>query len=129
MQSQSANSQSVQKEVAKDNFLYGYVLLSDGWEDIRKNKTMASGMTVLAVFVVFFLPCGLLALKEKPQAIITLLAVVIAGPALFFWVFVWGSPQIGGVLAIACWGGLLLASLVYLLRWALHWLRQRKTQT
>ncbi|MBI1772154.1 MAG: hypothetical protein HYR68_07390 [Burkholderiales bacterium] len=59
VQSQSANSQSVQKEVAKDNFLYGYVLLSDGWEDIRKNKTMASGMTVLAVFVVFFLPCGL----------------------------------------------------------------------
>ncbi|MFZ6640849.1 hypothetical protein ACO0LL_13970 [Undibacterium sp. TC4M20W] len=143
-QSQSANSQPNQQEAvkanveknveeravnaAKDNSLYGYALLMDGWEDVRKNKTMASSLTMLAVFAVFFLPCGLLVLKEKLQVIIILLASVLAGPALFFWVLVWGKPQVGGVLAILCWISLLLVSLIYCWRWALHWWRQRKVQ-
>lgn len=133
-QSQTANDQAKQneagkeavKEVAKDNLLYGYVLLIDGWEDVRKNKTLASSATLLAVLTVFLLPCVLLVLKEKPQVIITLLASVLAGPALFFWVLVWGTPQAGGVLAILCWISLLLVSLIYCWRWALHWWRQRK---
>ncbi|BBB61891.1 hypothetical protein UNDKW_3618 [Undibacterium sp. KW1] len=74
----------------------------------------------------FFLPCGLLVFKEKTQVIITLLASVLAGPALFFWVLVWGTPQAGGVLAIVCWISLFLVSLIYCWRWAFHWWRQRK---
>ncbi|MFZ6735678.1 hypothetical protein ACO0LG_27410 [Undibacterium sp. Ji42W] len=135
-QSHSPNSQSMQnetaketlKETAKDDSLYGYVLLSDGWGDLCKNKTMASSATLFAVFAVFFLPCGLLVLKEKAQAIITLLASVLAGPALFFWVLVWGKPQVGGVLAIICWISLFIVSLVHSLRWALQWWRRRKQQ-
>lgn len=139
-QSQTANSPSKQNESASEavkgnseatvkvDFLYAYVLLRDGWEDVQKNKTMASSLTMLAVLAVFFLPCALLALKEKPQAIITLLASVPAGFALFMWVLVWGTPQAGGVLAIICWISLLLVSLVYSLRLALHSWRQRKAR-
>ncbi|MFZ6678950.1 hypothetical protein [Undibacterium sp. Tian12W] len=135
-QSQTANDQvkqneaakNVAKEAVKDDLLYGYVLLMNGWEDLRKNKTLASSVTLLAVLSIFFLPCVLLVLKEKPQVLITLLASMLAGPALFFWVLVCGTPQVGGVLAIICWISLFLVSLIYCWRWALHWWRQRKVQ-
>jgi len=125
-QSQAGNTQTVQENVAKDKSLYGYVLLSDGWDDLRKNKTPASSMTMFAVIIVFFLPCCLLTLREKVQAIISLLASVVASYVLFIWVFFCGTPRVGGMLAITCWSSLFLISLIFSWRWALQWWRKRK---
>ncbi|WP_162059831.1 hypothetical protein [Undibacterium sp. KW1] len=75
-QSQTANDQAKQNEVgkeavkvvAKDNLLYGYVLLIDGWEDVRKSKTLASSLTMLAVLAVFFCLVGCWFLRKKHKS-------------------------------------------------------------
>ncbi|PXX37850.1 hypothetical protein [Undibacterium pigrum] len=111
---------------SKDESLYAYDIVQSAFDDLRKEEMTGSIMMLLAVFTVFFLPVGLLALKEKPQAIVTILASAGAGFSLFFWVILGRTPQIGGVLAIICWSSLFGLSLVVLGRWCLLWWRQRQ---
>jgi len=114
------------QQTKKDESLYAYEIVKTAFDDLRKDELTGGSLTMLAVFVVFFLPCCLLGLKEKPQAIITILAAIGAGFTLFFWVFFGRTPQIGGMLAIMCWSSLLLVSLIYSVRWGVQWCRQRK---
>ena len=113
-------------QAKKDKPLYAFEIAEIAFNDLRKGELTDGSLTMLAVFLVFFLPCCLLALKEKPQAIVTILAAMGAGFTLFFWVFFGRTPQIGGMLAIVCWCSLLLVSLIYSVRWGLQWWRQRK---
>lgn len=113
-------------QTSKDESLYAYDIGRGAFYDLRKEEMTGGIMMLLAVLTVFFLPVGLLALKEKPQAIVTILASIGAGFSLFFWVILGRTPQIGGVLALVCWSILFTLSLMVLGRWCLQWWRHRQ---
>jgi hypothetical protein len=92
-----------EKIVSTDTYLYGFEMVKQGWVDIEAGKLDGAG-TLLAVFNVFFVPIVCLRLKERPQAIIYFASFFLSGYILYSWVFLFStSPQIGGVLAVACW--------------------------
>jgi hypothetical protein len=70
---------------------------------------------LLLDFTVFFLPIACLALKERVQSLVIVLGACASGYVLYFWVFL-GSPQFGGLLALACWSFLFLQSGVTIVR-------------
>ena len=121
----ASNSKAIEQEVIHDSALHGYDIMQAAFDNLKKGETIGGSMTLLAVLLVFFLPCGLLRLKETPQAAFTFFASIGSGYALFFWVLFGRTPQMGGVLAIACWCSLFSLCLVVLGRWYLHWWRQR----
>lgn len=121
----ASNSEAIEQEVTEDSSLHGYDIMQSAFDNFKEGEATGGSMTLLTVLLVFFLPFGLLRLKETPQAIITFFASIGAGFALFFWLFFGRTPQIGGVLAIVSWCSLFSLSLVVLGRWCLLWWRQR----
>ncbi|MBC3917877.1 hypothetical protein H8L32_10365 [Undibacterium sp. CY18W] len=116
------------KETSKDSvyvdgYLYPYKLAQQGLNRIQEGTLGFGMLDLLEIVIVFFLPFILLFVREKPQTIITAVASVFVGFPLFFWVFFWGNPEWGGILAVICWIVLLAISLITLFQW---W-RQRKS--
>ncbi|MFZ6653754.1 hypothetical protein [Undibacterium sp. TJN19] len=101
----------------QDNVLYATEMLHSGWEELKEGNFSNAIVNFLAIVTVFFLPCAVLAVKEKPKAIISFVASFPAGYILFFWVFLGRTPQIGGVLAVICWASLLVISVLTMLNW------------
>jgi hypothetical protein len=89
---------------------YGFDIAKEGYLDLAAGKVKGAYL-LLVVFSVFFLPLACLWLGKPLQTLITLLAAFPSGFFLFFWVFAWSIPKVGGLLATGCWMVLLLASL------------------
>ncbi|MFZ6766545.1 hypothetical protein ACO0LM_05620 [Undibacterium sp. Di26W] len=109
-----------------DGYLYPYKLAQQGWNRIQEGTVGFGVLDLLEIVIVFFLPFALLFVREKPQTIITAIASVLASFPLFFWVFFWGNPEWGGIIAVTCWFVLLAISLITLFQW--WWQRRQKRQ-
>jgi hypothetical protein len=116
-------SKSVKPAENQNKVLYATQILRSAWDELQEGNFSNAIANVLAVVNVFFLPCALLALKEKPQTLISFVASFTAGYILFLWVFFGRTPQIGGVLAVICWASLLVISMGTMMQW---WLARKR---
>lgn len=71
--------------------------------DAIASADWGSGILLLAVFNVFFAPLLYLRLAELRRATATLASSLVSAYVLAFWVFIFGRPQAGGMIAVACW--------------------------
>jgi len=96
--------------------MQGVDLLQAGRDDLEAGRVAHGLAMLLAVFNVFFLPAACLGLPERLQAAICLIASLGAAWWLYVWVFMFTQPQIGGLIAAACWAVLLSTSSFTLFR-------------
>jgi hypothetical protein len=91
---------------------YGVEMAADSWESLIRadHSPLKSAMGLLLALVVFFAPLASAWLPQMVQAGCDLAAALIALWFLAIWVFVFGSPQYGGLLAMTCWLVLLTLS-------------------
>jgi hypothetical protein len=95
--------------------LHGFDIARDGCKAIRAGRTDGL-ITLLIVFHVFFVPIICLGLKPKVQAVVYLFGSLAAEYFLMDWVFVFATrAEIGGFIAILCWGLLFYIGSVTLL--------------
>ncbi|MEO7578633.1 MAG: hypothetical protein ABIT83_13565 [Massilia sp.] len=103
-----------QRLAVKESTLYGFDKAREAVGEIAAVNPEGA-FTLLVVLCVFFVPALSLRLGAKAQSLI---CAICAGPAcyvLFFWVFVFVTRRrFGGVLAIACWAIVSIASLTTL---------------
>lgn len=105
-----------------DGYLYPYKVAEHGWTRFFQGEPGWGAWDLFEISLVFFLPAVLLVSREKVQLTVTLMACPFVGLALYAWVFLWGEPEIGGILVSICWGILLLLGLMELFSWVrLRW--------
>ncbi|MCH8622602.1 hypothetical protein [Undibacterium sp. TS12] len=100
-----------------DGYLYPYKLTEQAWKQLQTDELPSGLKDLLLLALTFFLPTALLAAKEKTQIISTTVAALPAAFALFIWVFLWGNPETGGLIATACWSLLTLLNLRVMYGW------------
>jgi hypothetical protein len=124
--SMAAPSSADGKQSRKVTVLYGFDLAAEGYAHLADGKLDGAGKMLIA-FAVFFLPIGCLWLGKRLQPSIILLAAFSAGYLLSWWVFVFGTARFGGLLAVACWTTLVVASLIDV--WLLWRGRRKKARS
>jgi hypothetical protein len=97
-------------------YLYGYQMALD--EQARLDLSASNLPTLAGLAIVFVVPALALLIKQRWQAPVLAVAAVPAFYFLYYWVIVFGDAQLGGLLALECWGFLAAVSVVTLwLRW------------
>jgi len=82
---------------------YGYKMIPQGWNDLKRGDLLVGAGLLLAALGVFFFPAACLKLKEKSQAILLFIASFPAGYFLYLRVFVFSTKfQYGGIIAMCC---------------------------
>jgi hypothetical protein len=97
-------------------YLYGYQMALD--EQANLDLRPSNLPTLAGLAIVFVVPALALLIKQRWQAPVLAVAAVPAFYFLYYWVIVFGDAQLGGLLALECWGFLAAVSVVTLwLRW------------
>lgn len=95
-------------------YLVGYQMALD--EQARPDLRVSNLPTLAGLAIVFFVPALALLLRQRWQAQVLATAAVPAFYFLYYWVLVFGDAQLGGLLALECWGFLAAVSVVTLWR-------------
>jgi len=95
---------------AADTIFYGFRLLIE----FAQRSPLDEAAGVLAVLGVFMLPLLSLALPKAWEPIVCIGGAVLLYQPLTLWIYVFGRPMFGGLLATACWIAVLLVSCLQL---------------
>jgi hypothetical protein len=116
----SAKQEVSEAPPAQDIYRYGYQMVLDSVANAGSDDAL---LILIAVTIVFFVPAMSLLFKERWQPLVQLGAAFPALYFLFCWMFIYSTPQIGGILATECWLFLLTVNAVTL--WS-AWRGKRK---
>lgn len=100
-----------------DNSLYAYAMALKSVQAMLATFTWDSAANLLAIAVVFFLPAAALKLSASAQAALNLAAAFAAAVFIWMWTFLFRTPQVGGLLAAACWGTIFVHSSIFCWGW------------
>ena len=103
---------------ATDTYVYAYKMAGEAITEIKSGNILHGIAFLLSIFIVFVLPLACIKLRKVAGAALLLVGSFMSAYPLYGWIFVFGDiPQVGGVIAIACWSILFVTAIYEIGLW------------